>query len=308
MLLSSSGGRAGGRRPAALASAALLAGTTFLAAALLAAAALPLRAQESEVPTLDAVAAAADSGRLERARSLLERWRTGAAPEAGLEQLRRAEFLGARLAADADSARRRYARLAVEAGGELGARARLRLAQLQLAEGKAEPALRQLELVRSDVPGDSLAKASWLWTGRARLAVGDTSGACDALRRAADGGPELRALAARAARGCGLEAPGEPVAVADDGAVGEDAGEATAAGWVVQLGAFSDRAAAERVRERAADAGWEARRLPPGPDGLHRVRVGPWEDRAAAEEAVRSLEEDGFRALVVEVRSTDDGP
>lgn len=297
------------------------------AAAVLLAAAAPLEAQEAPTPTLPAVEAAADSGQLERARELLRRWRSERAPRAELEELRRAEFLAARLAPDADSARRRYARLAVEAGGEIGARARLRLAQLHLAEGATDPALRQLELVRSDVPGDSLALESWLWTGRARLAEGDTASACEALRRAADAGSGLRERAARATAACGLEPAGGRVEVAAGAeapsggeARGGDAGAAAgdepppadtvapAGGWSVQAGAFSDRASADRLRERLREAGHEARRLPPGDDGLHRVRVGRWPDRSSAEEAARSLREQGFRVFVVEARPNDAGP
>lgn len=278
------------------------------AAAFLLAAAPTLEAQEAPEPTLPAVEAAADSGHLDRARELLDRWRSERAPRAELEELRRAEFLAARLAPHADSARRRYARLAVETGGELGARARLRLAQLHLAEGSTDPALRQLELVRSDVPGDSLAVESWLWTGRARLAEGDTASACEALRRAADAGGELRERAARASTACGLEPSGGRVEVAAGGeAPSGEAGEGDA-GWSVQAGAFSDRASADRLRERLREAGFEARRLPPGDDGLHRVRVGRWADRASAEEAARSMQEEGFRGFVVEARPNDAGP
>lgn len=314
--------RPGARRRGPLPGRAALAAAAFLLAAV-----PTLEAQEAPEPTLPAVEAAADSGHLDRARELLDRWRSERAPRAELEELRRAEFLAARLAPHADSARRRYARLAVETGGELGARARLRLAQLHLAEGSTDPALRQLELVRSDVPGDSLAVESWLWTGRARLAEGDTASACEALRRAADAGGELRERAARATTACGLEPSGGRVEVAAGGEApsGEDAAEGDAgaaagdgeapddaaaapAGWSVQAGAFSDRASADRLRERLREAGFEARRLPPGDDGLHRVRVGRWADRASAEEAARSMQEEGFRGFVVEVRPNDAGP
>lgn len=324
--------RRGTLRPAGL--AALAAAAVPLAAVLLLAAAAPVGAQEdARAPTLPAVEATADSGQLERARELLRRWRSERAPEAELEELRRGELLAARLAEDADSARRRYARLAVEAGGEVGARARLRLAQLHLAEGAAGPALRQLELVRSDVPGHALADESWLWTGRARLAQGDTASACEALRRAAGRGGELRDRAARAAAACGLEPAAGPVEVAagdeepadgdagdgdaapageEDGGAGDDAEggreDAPATGWSVQAGAFSEPASAGRMRERLREAGFEARRLPPGPDGLHRVRVGRWAERSAAEAAARSMRREGFRVIVVEARPDDAGP
>lgn len=314
--------RPGARRRGTLPGRAALA-----AVAVLLVAAAPLDAQEPPEPTLTAVEAAADSGHLDRARELLGRWRSERAPRAELGELRRAEFLAARLATHADSARRRYARLAVEAGGEMGARARLRLAQLHLAEGATGPALRQLELVRSDVPGHSLAVESWLWTGRARLAEGDTASACEALRRAADAGGGLGERAARATTACGLEPAGGRVEVAAGGEApsGGDAGQgepgaaagdaaapgdtdAAPAGWSVQVGAFSDRVSADRLRERLREAGFEARRLPPGADGLHRVRVGRWPDRSSAEETARSMREEGFRVIVVEARANDAGP
>lgn len=280
--------------------------TVALAAAALLAAAPPLQAQAGSGDGLDAIAAAVDSGEVDRARRLLASWREGPAASADLEQLRRADFLRARLASDADSARRTYARLAVEARGEVAGRARLRLAQLHLAEDEPRPALRQLELVRNDLPGERLAAESWLWTGRARLASGDTAEACSALRRAAEAGGRLREQAAGVTDGCGLEGTGPRVRIgAEDEAEAED-DASSADGWAVQLGAFGDRSAAERMRERARDAGWEARRLPPGDDGLHRVRVGSWSDRPAAEETARSLREDGFQVLVVEARSNED--
>lgn len=288
-------------------------------AAVLLAWARPVDGQQTGPGGLAAAEAAADSGQVERARRLLRTWREERAEAADPGRRGRADFLAARLATDADSARRLYARLAVEAGGELAARARLRLAQLHLAGGRPGPALRQLELVRSDLPGSSLTEESWLWTGRARLASGDTAAGCVALRRAAEAGGGLRERAARAGPGCGPavtggglaaagEAPPGPGDESDDPApraYGERTGEAASDAWTVQLGAFRDPAAAGALAERAREAGWEARELPAGEDGLRRVRVGRWRDRPAAEQAARSLEEDGFRVLVVEARPAD---
>ncbi len=71
--------------------------------------------------------------------------------------------------------------------------------------------------------------------------------------------------------------------------------------WIVQVGAFSDPANAERLRERLIDAGFgSAYSEPSRADGerLHRVRVGPVVTRADAEALAqrlqRSLELDGI--------------
>ncbi|HET8710971.1 MAG TPA: septal ring lytic transglycosylase RlpA family protein [Spongiibacteraceae bacterium] len=61
---------------------------------------------------------------------------------------------------------------------------------------------------------------------------------------------------------------------------------APAAGVYVQVGAFSDRRAAEALRERLADVQNEAVVVQPTPSSpvLYRVRIGPLRDRAAAEQ------------------------
>lgn len=262
-----------------------------LAAAVHGVAAGPARAQE-QAPGLARAEAAADSGATEEARRLLARWRESGAGSADRAASARARLLAARLASDPDSARNLYVRLAVEGPPEFAARARLRLAQLRLAEGRPDRAIEDLERLRADVPGGPLAAESWLWTGRARQLAGDRAGACDAYRTAARAvqGEALRAEAEEALDGCGLVgAPG------------------TGPVWSVQLGAFSDASAAEALRRQAERAGHSARVLPAGEDGLHRVRSGRWGSRADAEAAAGRLEAQGFHVLVVEVESSEEG-
>lgn len=247
---------------------------------------------------LDSVEAAADSGRAASARRALERWMGRRFAEAPQDLRVRARFLQARLAEDPEEARRAYALVALE-GGRPGARARLRLAQLHLAEGRHERALEELATVRADVPGTELAARAWLWTGRVREAEGEGAVACEAYRRASEaapGGEEgLGGAVARAVAAC-RRGDGTPEYAASD-----------AGGWAVQLGAFSMRASAEEVRSRAAEAGFDARVTERDPgDGLIRVRVGGFDSESAAEEAARRIEEAGFRALVVEIGSSGD--
>jgi cell division septation protein DedD len=56
-------------------------------------------------------------------------------------------------------------------------------------------------------------------------------------------------------------------------------------GYAVQLGAFSNAAEAQRLRDRARAAGFSSFVEPVRTDGgtLHRVRIGPVADRAAAD-------------------------
>lgn len=56
--------------------------------------------------------------------------------------------------------------------------------------------------------------------------------------------------------------------------------------WEVQAGAFTDLANAERLRDRLLDDQLPAR-IDTGPDGLHRVNVGPFADRNDAVRATR---------------------
>lgn len=281
----------------------------FLALATLLAWPFPAVAQASSSGSLEVAEAAADSGHVERARELLDAWIATREGDAPSDRWERARFLEARLAEDPDSARRLYARLAVESGSEIGARARLRLAQLRLARGEAEAALGDLELVRADFPGSPAAAESWLWTGRARQASGAPGAACRAFDRAG-----------RAADGAGLadlRRRAEDARSACRGRDGETAtaeattpeGETPAGRWVVQLGAFRDPSAAEELRERAEEAGFQARVVTTADDRrLHRVRVGRFGGRTAAEAVARRLENRGFRALIVATAGTEDGP
>lgn len=249
------------------------------------------KAQEAP-PTLEEVEAAADGGRLAEARALLERWRASRGDVEDGARASRARLLAARLATDPDSARALYASLAVDGGSEEAVAARLRLAQLRMAEGRPERALEDLGLLRADHPAHPLGPESWLWTGHARHLAGDAAGACEAYRTSARqaAGPDVRARAEEALDRCrgaaaGSEGPPGPA-------------------WSVQLGAFRDPDAARSLARQADAVGYSTRVLGPADDGLRRVRAGRWGSRADAEAAARRLAESGFRVLVVE----DDDP
>jgi peptidoglycan lytic transglycosylase len=70
--------------------------------------------------------------------------------------------------------------------------------------------------------------------------------------------------------------------------------------WGVQIGAFAARENADRQRDRAIAYGHSVWLEPY--DGLTRVKVGPFHDRAAARNALAALESEGFEGIVVPVR------
>ncbi len=246
----------------------------------------PVIAQSA--PTLDAVERSADAGEIGEARRLLSGW--FGSPEAAerTADVSRARFLRARLGDDLDSARVDYLWVAVRGDTRYGAAARLRLAQLYLAEGRLDRAEGDLERLRADFPGSPLILSSWLWTGNVRSAAGDPARACAAWERAASASPVRtteadRDLALSALERCGTGAT-----------------TAVPAAFTVQLGAFRSREAALDLRTRVTGAGTSARLVEPtDPDGLFRVRSGRFVGREeAARHAVR-LAGDGFEGIVV---------
>jgi len=263
------------------------AGWTVLLLALGAGVAPHLAAQSS--PVLDSVERAADLGQADEARRLLDDW--FASPEASDRQadVERARFLRARLTADLDSARVDYLWVSVRADNRYGAAARLRLAQMYVAEGRLDRAEEDLARMRADFPGNPLTFTSWLWTGNVRSAAGDLAGACAAWETAASlqGSPATqsdRELVRSALETC--RNPRGAVAPAES--------------FSVQLGAFASRETAEDVRNRVVAAGSTARVLAPSdPGGLYRVRSGRFAGREeAARHAVR-LAGAGFESIVV---------
>jgi rare lipoprotein A len=73
--------------------------------------------------------------------------------------------------------------------------------------------------------------------------------------------------------------------------------------YVVQIGAFSERANAERARERAEDAGRVSIEQAVTASGaIYRVRLGPWEDREDAERARRKAAGLGFQDARIATR------
>lgn len=238
---------------------------------------------------LDSAERAADLGQTDEARRLLGDWFSSPEASGREADVERARFLRARLAADLDSARVDYLWVSVRGDNRYGAAARLRLAQMYMAEGRLDRAEEDLERLRADFPGHSLTHTSWLWTGNARAAAGDLAGACQAWEAAASlqGGP-------------GTQSDRELVQSALENCHDPRGATPGAESFTVQLGAFSSRGTAEDVRDRVLASGAAARILEPsGPGGLFRVRSGRFAGREeAARHAVR-LAQAGFESIVV---------
>jgi hypothetical protein len=238
---------------------------------------------------LDSVERAVDLGETAEARRLLAGWFASQEASDRGADVERARFLRARLTSDLDSARVDYLWVAVRADNRYGAAARLRLAQLYVAEGRLDRAEEDLARMRADFPGSPLTFTSWLWTGNVRAASGDARGACAAWETAASmqGAPAAqsdRELVRTALDTC-RESGGAPE---------------TAESFSAQLGAFGSRVAAEDLRNRVVASGRTARVVEPsGPGELYRVRSGRFAGREEAARHALSLAEAGFESIVV---------
>lgn len=71
--------------------------------------------------------------------------------------------------------------------------------------------------------------------------------------------------------------------------------------WAVQVGSFASQATAERLSQDLQRRGYPSFVVPfkPGAQTLYRVRVGPMEDRKAADATVQKLKREGTGATVV---------
>lgn len=260
---------------------------TMLAAACAVLGALPVRAQER--PAIRAAVRLAGAGRGDSARALLngELRRSPAGSAAWIEVL----YWRGRLGSSGDSAERDFRRVAIEYSSSAWADdALLQLAQLALAGGNAAGAYDLATRLRSDYPGSELRPAGALWAARAAFVTGEARSACALLDTArtesATDVEFVNQVEFYRARCGGLAAlPPAAPRPADSTARGADpAAPSGATRFEVQAAATRAPAAARDVADRLARAGYRAR-VETSADGMHRVRVGPFATRGAAEAA-----------------------
>jgi DedD protein len=96
----------------------------------------------------------------------------------------------------------------------------------------------------------------------------------------------------------------QPTAAASTGRtpqrpLASDSEAPTSGRWAVQVGTFSKEANAQRLAKQLRDQGQTAFVMPVKSAGvtLYRVRIGPWQDRASAEAALRELKTSGAKVV-----------
>lgn len=200
------------------------------------------------------------------------------------------------LAANTTEMQRAYQRLALEYPNSPWADdALLRLAQIEFAVNDPQGALRQVERLRGDYPASPLLGIAALWGARAHFALDNVAAGCvllaDGLARAADD-VELRNQLEYHRGRCGADrradapTPGPVVQPSAEPPQPPQPSQPSS-GWRVQLAALGSRATADELAAAVRRAGYEAAIVSEG--GLHKVRAGPWAERADAARALETL-------------------
>ena len=155
---------------------------------------------------------------------------------------------------------------------------------------------------------DTSASAAANWNPNQDLATGGapvTSAAPAAPVASAPLSPKAIEALGQPPGGVVQGADGNPPQTAPAAPAASAAGAAPAANlrYIVQIGAYGDRADAERQRAKVALAGLEAHVDQPVVGGrtLYRVRVGPFDQSADANKAQKTLNDAGITSVVVKI-------
>ncbi|UCG88643.1 MAG: SPOR domain-containing protein [Gemmatimonadota bacterium] len=161
----------------------------------------------------------------------------------------------------------------------------LRMAELRFAAGELRSAARSAERILLDYPfSDALPRAAY-WAGRAYLELGESDNGCDLLRRAgASAGDDIE-LSNRSRYY--LQRCGGAVA---DSAAREISRTSTGSRsfFAVQVAAVRSAAGADELMQALSREGYEPH-VVREPDGLLKIRVGRFANRADAEAIVGEL-------------------
>jgi cell division septation protein DedD len=215
------------------------------------------------------------------------------------------------LSSNALDAERDYRRVAVEY--PLSPRvpdALTRLAQLELARGERALARHHLERLLREVPPPSARASALYWLARINVEEGKRATGCrlvDSARVVAPPGDvELMNQIDAETRRCraepAVDAPTQtPSRAAASRAAAASATTNTVAAHTVQVGAWPQRASADRVRGQLAAKGFPARVVSTGT--MWRVRVGRYAQRRDAERMAARLKAEKFPAWIVEAEA-----
>ncbi len=187
------------------------------------------------------------------------------------------------IAGTAQEMQRFYQRVSIEyAWSPWADDALLRLAQIDYAAHDREAAVRNLEAIRQDHPGSPLLPVAALWAARAYFDLGNTPAACQWLATGLDGvgaDVELRNRLQYYRSRCRADST-DSVSPSPKVPSGQ-------AYWVQALAARTE-AAATAAKDRLEPLGYAVRVVPE--NGWLKVRVGAFADRAAAERAAARVQ------------------
>lgn len=243
-------------------------------------------------PVLNAAVRLATGGQSDSARALV-RARLAALSQAD-SAYPGALYAAGLVAGSAESALTYFRRVSIEyTQSPWAAPALVRLAQYAFAGGDFATAVTSAERVLRDYPVTSARAPAAYWAGRAHLELNELALACSRMQQAeTEAGPDVEiANQARFYLQRCAAAPPPPT----DSAVASKAKQ-----YSVQVGAVRSAAAANDLMRRLTQYGFQTR-VVRDPDGLLKVRVGPYQTRAEAQRASGRLQTRlGGKPFVVE--------
>lgn len=274
-------------------------------------------AQTASDPVYARAQALVSEGQGAAGRALVDSMYRATAPGSG--ERAEALFWRASLAPTAADAERDYRAIVVDhATSPRMEDALLRLAQLELARGDRDGALRHLQRLSTEFPGGGQSARTSYWTARVLFERNDLTAACaanaQALARVAASDVELRNQIEYQQQRChgAVAAATTPVAppttprdatpsIPVDAPVIQPAAPAPSAArtYSVQVAATTTRASAQTIVNRMSGRGYQARI--DGTAAPFRVRVGRYDTRAAATRLLNEMKAkgiDGFIAII----------
>jgi tetratricopeptide (TPR) repeat protein len=278
------------------------------------------RLSVAQSATLEQAEALLKNGQTAEARAGLETWKQhNSAATRSQASTARVTYLTARLATRADDAEESYLTIALShPTSPYAAESLLRLGQARLASGDSKQALVYLQRLSADYPRSELRALGGVWLARAQLARGQAPAACTTLETALHlpriDGETAALLRDEQATACvvanatqrGADPPVHtpPVSVpaaAKPPATRPAASPAAATGsYTIQVAAFRERAGALSVVRQLERKGLPGARLVRVPNSaLIRVRLGRFENAAAAGTQLSKVKAAGFAPIVV---------